>query len=74
MKKVFLAAAVLISGYGAILFGILIGYFSTRTDLHLFSGILLGLGIGWTITGRFHNNKRSRKISTLQTEEAYLSK
>lgn len=57
-------------GLGTIILGILIGYYSTRTDLHLFSGILLGLGIGWIITGRFHNNKRSRKIEAFQAEEA----
>ena len=60
-------------GLAAIFFGTLIGYFSTRTDFHLFSGILLGLGIGWVITGKFHNDKRSRKIAALQAEEAQFS-
>lgn len=42
-----------ILGIGAIISGILIGYFFTRIDVHLLSGMLIGLGVGWTITGRF---------------------
>ncbi|MFV8225648.1 hypothetical protein [Christiangramia aquimixticola] len=52
-------------GIAMMLSGIFIGYLSTRTDLHLLSGILLGLGIGWLITGKF--NAHHRKVSTRNT-------
>lgn len=58
-------------GLGMIIFGILIGYLSTSTNFHLVSGIMLGLGIGWTITGRFgrkHDNTIS-EIKTTTSEE-----
>jgi len=48
-------------GTAAIIGGILIGYFFTRTDVHLLSGILIGLGVGWTITGKFISHPRARK-------------
>lgn len=50
-----------IIGLGAITTGVLIGYFFTRTDVHLLSGMLIGLGIGWTITGRFIVNSRRKE-------------
>jgi len=40
-------------GVAAVVSGALIGYFFNRTDVHLLSGILIGLGIGWLVTGRF---------------------
>jgi len=53
-------------GLGMIIFGILIGYLSTSTNFHLVSGIMLGLGIGWTITGRF-GRKHDNSISGIKT-------
>ncbi|WP_300434925.1 hypothetical protein [Christiangramia sp.] len=50
-----------IMGIGAVISGILIGYFFTRTDVHLLSGILIGLGIGWLITGKFIIDGKSGK-------------
>lgn len=41
-----------IVGIGVIIAGILLGYFFDRTDVHLLSGVLIGVGIGWTITGK----------------------
>ena len=55
-----------IIGLGTITTGVLIGYFFTRTDVHLLSGMLIGLGIGWNITGRFIVN--SRKKATVRSE------
>ncbi|CAL65008.1 hypothetical protein [Christiangramia forsetii] len=42
-----------IIGIAATISGVLIGYFFNRTEVHLLSGILIGLGIGWIISGRF---------------------
>ncbi|MCB7482278.1 hypothetical protein [Christiangramia sediminis] len=53
-----------ILGIGAIISGILIGYFFTRTDVHLLSGMLIGVGVGWVITGRFlsHGKKQKSRV------------
>jgi len=53
-------------GLGIIILGILIGYLSTSTNFHLVSGIMLGLGVGWTITGRF-GRKHIKPISGVET-------
>ncbi|MFV8280386.1 hypothetical protein ACNKXS_02520 [Christiangramia marina] len=53
-------------GLGMITFGILIGYLSTSTNFHLISGVMLGLGVGWTITGRF-GRKHDTTISGIKT-------
>ena len=50
-----------ILGIGMVITGILIGYFFNRTDVHLLSGMLIGLGIGWTITGRFLTSNKANK-------------
>ena len=50
-----------ILGIGMVITGILIGYFFNRTDVHLLSGMLIGLGIGWTITGRFLNSDKAKR-------------
>jgi uncharacterized membrane protein (UPF0136 family) len=50
-----------IVGIGAVITGVLLGYFFDRTDLHLLSGMLIGLGIGWTITGRVLTGEKVRK-------------
>gem|GEM_PF-791715 len=50
-----------IIGIGSLITGVLIGYFFNRTDVHLLSGILIGLGIGWLITGRFIVDAKTRK-------------
>ncbi|MBT8294996.1 MAG: hypothetical protein KJO51_01115 [Gramella sp.] len=50
-----------ILGLGMIISGVLLGYFFSRTDVHLLSGILIGLGVGWTITGRFITGKSVEK-------------
>lgn len=58
-------------GLGMIILGISIGYLSTSTNFHLVSGIMLGIGIGWTITGRFRR-KHEHAISDIEksrTEE-----
>ena len=59
--KEYIMNKVRIMGIGAIISGILIGYFFTRTDVHLLSGMLIGLGVGWTITGKFMSHPRVRK-------------
>ena len=56
-----------ILGLGMIITGILIGYYFNRTDIHLLSGMLIGVGIGWTITGKFLNTPKPRK-SELRSE------
>ncbi|MDR5589234.1 hypothetical protein [Christiangramia sp. SM2212] len=56
-----------IFGIGAIISGILIGYFFPRTDVHIVAGMLVGLGIGWTITGRLMTHPRTRS-SRLRAE------
>ncbi|WP_035715758.1 hypothetical protein [Christiangramia echinicola] len=50
-----------ILGLGMVITGILIGYFFNRTEVHLLSGMLIGLGAGWTITGRFLSSYKARK-------------
>ncbi len=49
-----------ILGVGSIITGILLGYFFDRTGVHLLSGMLIGLGIGWIITGRFMVEAKTR--------------
>ena len=48
-------------GLGLIITGVLIGYFFERIDLHLFSGMLIGVGVGWIITGTFNASIRLNK-------------
>lgn len=50
-----------ITGIAMVLTGILIGFYFTRVDLHLFSGMLIGIGTGWVITGRLIVNSKMRK-------------
>ncbi|SDS22631.1 hypothetical protein [Gramella sp. MAR_2010_147] len=50
-----------IVGVGSLIVGIVIGYFFNRTDVHLLSGMLIGLGIGWLITGRFMVDSKVRR-------------
>ncbi len=50
-----------IGGLGMVITGILIGYFFDRIDIHLLSGMLIGLGTGWLITGRFIVNTGNKK-------------
>ncbi|PTX44620.1 hypothetical protein C8P64_0602 [Christiangramia gaetbulicola] len=56
-----------IGGLGLIITGILIGYYFNRIDIHLLSGMLIGLGIGWLITGRFIVNTGNKK-TTVRSE------
>jgi len=39
-------------GLGLVIFGTVLGYFSSNTNFHLVSGVALGLGVAWTINGR----------------------
>ena len=50
-----------ILGLGMIISGVLLGYYFSRTDMHLLSGILIGLGVGWAITGKFVTGKSVEK-------------
>ncbi len=50
-----------IIGIGTILSGIFLGYFFDRTDVHLLSGVLIGIGVGWTITGKLRTNSIHHK-------------
>ncbi|TRO64369.1 hypothetical protein [Christiangramia sabulilitoris] len=47
-----------IVGIGAIIVGVLLGYFFDRTEIHLLSGVLIGVGIGWAITGKLNTGSR----------------
>ncbi|GAA4312879.1 hypothetical protein GCM10023115_30770 [Pontixanthobacter gangjinensis] len=49
-----------ILGLGTITTGIFIGYYFNRTGIHLLSGMLIGVGIGWLITGRFSSSAKPR--------------
>ncbi|MDX1760721.1 MAG: hypothetical protein R3218_01065 [Christiangramia sp.] len=49
-----------ILGLGTILTGVFIGYYFNRTGVHLLSGMLIGVGIGWLITGRFRTGPKVR--------------
>ena len=50
-----------ITGIAMILTGVLIGFYFNRIELHLLSGMLIGIGIGWSITGRLIGNSKMKK-------------
>jgi len=52
-----------IIGLGVIITGSLAGYFFKNSDVFMFSGMLIGLGIGWIITGKLHIRTKRKKIS-----------
>ena len=56
-----------ISGLGMVIAGIFIGYFFNRIDAHLLSGMLIGVGIGWVITGKLFTATKT-KSSTVRSE------
>ncbi|QYA24495.1 hypothetical protein G3I01_02880 [Gramella sp. MT6] len=56
-----------IGGLGMIITGVLIGYFFNRIDIHLLSGMLIGVGVGWLITGRLLSSPTPQK-STIKSK------
>jgi len=50
-----------IIGIAAIISGVFIGYFFNRTDFLIISGVLIGLGFGWLIKGKFIIDKKIRR-------------
>ncbi|TBW30026.1 hypothetical protein [Gramella sp. KN1008] len=51
-----------IIGLGIIATGIFTGFFFHETGAYMLSGMLIGLGAGWLITGKLHVRSRNRKI------------
>lgn len=52
-----------IIGLGVIITGFLTGYFFKDSDVYMFSGMLIGLGIGWAITGKLRVRSKRDKVS-----------
>ncbi|MCG9970921.1 hypothetical protein [Christiangramia crocea] len=52
-----------IIGLGVIIVGFLTGYFSNESGAYIVSGMLIGLGTGWTITGKLHVRSKRKEIT-----------
>lgn len=51
-----------IIGAGLFIAGIFTGYLFHETGAFMMSGMMIGLGAGWLITGKLHVRSRNRKI------------